>query len=91
MRWVRKTFDFIGMRGWPFARKIVVAVIGGTIVLIGIALLVLPGPGMVIIPIGLLILASEFAWARWLLRRGKSAVKRARDKWRDGIESVRES
>ena len=91
MRWVRKTFDFVGMKGWPFARKIVVAVIGGTIVLIGIALLVLPGPGMVIIPIGLLILASEFAWARWLLRNGKYALKRAKEKWRGGIDSVRES
>ena len=35
--------------------------------LFGIALIFLPGPGSVVIPIGLLILASEFAWARWLL------------------------
>ena len=54
------------------------SVIGGTIVIIGIALLVLPGPGSVVIPLGLLILASEFAWARRVIRRGRIFVERAR-------------
>jgi tellurite resistance protein TerC len=50
-----------------YARRIVVAVVGTTVLLIGIALLVLPGPAIVVIPIGLAILATEFAWARrWL-------------------------
>ncbi len=49
-------------------RRLVIAVIGGTVVLIGLALLVLPGPGMVVIPLGLAILATEFIWARRLLR-----------------------
>lgn len=49
------------------ARKVVVGIIGFTVVLIGIALLVLPGPAFVVIPAGLAILALEFAWARhWL-------------------------
>lgn len=49
------------------ARKIVVGVIGFTVIIIGIALLVLPGPAFVVIPAGLAILALEFAWARhWL-------------------------
>ena len=49
------------------AKRIVVAVIGGTVTLIGIALVVLPGPAFVVIPIGLSILATEFLWAkRWL-------------------------
>ena len=91
MRWVRNTLDFFGMRNWPIARKIVVGVIGGTIVLIGILLLITPGPGTVVIPIGLLILASEFAWARYVLRRGKHVVKKAKKKWRGRFESVRES
>ena len=89
MRWVRKTLDFVGMENWPIARKIVVGVIGGTIVLIGIVLLITPGPGTVVIPIGLLILASEFAWARYVLRRGKHVVKTAKEKWRGRTESVR--
>lgn len=49
------------------ARRIVVAVLGTTVVLIGVAMLVLPGPGLVVTGIGLAILSSEFVWAkRWL-------------------------
>jgi len=46
------------------AKRIVVAVIGGTVTLIGIALIVLPGPAFIVIPIGLSILATEFLWAK---------------------------
>jgi tellurite resistance protein TerC len=60
-------------------RKIIVGVIGGTIVLIGIALIVLPGPAFVVIPIGLGILATEFVWARRVVRRGRVFVGRS---WR---------
>lgn len=59
-------------------RKVVVAVIGTTVLLIGIALLVLPGPAIIVIPIGLGILASEFIWARRVIKRGRIFVKRAR-------------
>ncbi|HZR77722.1 MAG TPA: PGPGW domain-containing protein [Chthoniobacterales bacterium] len=83
--------DSVGLRNWPIARKIVVSVIGGTVVLVGMVLLIMPGPAMVVIPVGLLILASEFAWARWLLKRGKKVVKQAKAKIRDGVESVRPS
>lgn len=49
------------------ARRIAVAVIGGTLVAIGVAMLVLPGPAIVVIPTGLAVLSIEFAWARrWL-------------------------
>ena len=49
------------------ARQIVVAVVGGTVVLVGIAMIVLPGPAFVVIPLGLAILGTEFIWAkRWL-------------------------
>ncbi len=50
------------------ARKIAVAVIGTTVLLVGVALIVLPGPAIVVIPIGLGILATEFLWARRLLQ-----------------------
>jgi tellurite resistance protein TerC len=59
----------LGRRGYRVARRIVVAVIGGTILLVGIVMIVTPGPAMVVIPMGLAILAVEFAWARnWLHR-----------------------
>ncbi len=50
-------------------RRIVVAVVGGTVLLIGGALIFLPGPGVLVILVGLGILAAEFAWARvWLVK-----------------------
>lgn len=57
------------------ARRIAVGVVGGTVLLIGLALLVLPGPALVVIPVGLAILGAEFAWARnWLRRVRKGAT-----------------
>lgn len=53
------------------ARKLVVLVIGGTALLLGVVMLVTPGPGIVGILAGLAILATEFVWARTLLKRMK--------------------
>ena len=71
------------VRSYEAARKVTVAVVGGTVVLFGMALIVLPGPALVVIPLGLAILALEFAWARrWLHRtkeRSDIALARLRD------------
>jgi hypothetical protein len=48
-----------------------VAAVGGALVLTGLVLLVLPGPGIPLLIAGLVILATEFAWAESLLRRVK--------------------
>ena len=53
-------------------RKLFVAIIGGTVLLIGVALIVLPGPALIVIPVGLAILATEFAWARRAINRAKA-------------------
>lgn len=50
-------------------RRIVIAVVGSSILLIGVVMLVTPGPAFIVIPIGLAILAIEFVWARrWLTK-----------------------
>lgn len=51
------------------AWRVVIAVIGGTVVLIGASMILLPGPAIIVIPAGLAILATEFAWAKHLLKR----------------------
>ncbi len=56
---------------YRWARRIAVAVVGGTVLAIGAALIVLPGPAFVVIPLGLAILSAEFAWARYWLRKVK--------------------
>ena len=57
-----------------YLRKLVIAIIGGTVLLIGVALIVLPGPAFIVIPVGLAILATEFAWARRAVTRAKAMV-----------------
>lgn len=62
------------------ARRLIVLVIGLTVLLFGAALLVLPGPAFVVIPLGLAILATEFAWARRLLQRVREAAEKGAGK-----------
>jgi uncharacterized protein (TIGR02611 family) len=58
-------------------KRVVITVAGGTVLLIGVALLILPGPAFVVIPLGLAILASEYAWARIWLRKVRRLAERA--------------
>lgn len=86
LRWQQRLTARFGLDKRPVARKVVIAVIGFTVLLIGIVMVVLPGPAIIVIPIGLAILASEFAWARRIVRRGSVFVSRVRqrtwDKWK---------
>lgn len=56
------------------ARRIVVAVVGATVVLTGIVMLLTPGPGLIVIPLGLAILSIEFAWAKLWLKRVRERI-----------------
>ncbi len=62
---------------YKVARRIVVGVVGTTVVLLGVAMLVLPGPALIVIPAGLAILALEFAWARRWLRIARERSRQA--------------
>lgn len=61
------------------ARRIVVAIVGATVVVVGLIMFVTPGPALVVVPLGLAILAIEFAWARRLLRQMRDRAARLRD------------
>jgi hypothetical protein len=78
MKWVSRWMSRIGLDAVPRVRRLIVAVVGVTILLIGLALVVLPGPAFIVIPVGLAILASEFAWARRFIRRGRIFVERTK-------------
>jgi uncharacterized protein (TIGR02611 family) len=57
----------VSRRAGAQVKKAVILMVGVTVALAGVALLALPGPGMIVIIVGLLILSAEFAWAqRWL-------------------------
>ncbi|KAB2650316.1 MAG: hypothetical protein DVB33_05135, partial [Verrucomicrobia bacterium] len=61
-------------------KKFFIALIGGTIMLIGFVMVVLPGPGLPIVAAGLAILATEFIWARRALRNAKGTAAKVRRK-----------
>jgi len=60
------------------AKRLVIIVIGFTTLAAGIAMIVLPGPAIVVIPVGLAVLATEFIWARKLLVAVKERIERMR-------------
>ena len=61
--------------------RIVVGIVGGLVTLVGIIMLVTPGPAFVLIPLGLAILATEFAFARrwldWAREKAEEAKRRS--------------
>ncbi|HEX2570785.1 MAG TPA: ATP-binding protein [Polyangia bacterium] len=56
---------------WRLIRRLLVSLVGGTVLLVGLIMIVAPGPAVVVIPMGLGILATEFLWARRLLHKVK--------------------
>ncbi|MBA2242770.1 MAG: PGPGW domain-containing protein [Chthoniobacterales bacterium] len=83
--WQQHVNRKLGLDKLPVIRKLIYSVLGLTVLLVGVAMIVLPGPAVVVIPIGLAILASEYAWARRIIRRGRVFVAKAR-----GRKSARE-
>jgi len=61
-------------------KKIVVTVIGFIVLIIGIVLIVFPGPAFIVIPIGLAILATEYEWAKKVLDKIKRRVQKTFNK-----------
>jgi tellurite resistance protein TerC len=59
---------------YKVVRRIVVAVVGATVLLLGVVMLVTPGPAFILIPAGLAILGLEFAWARYWLRKARQTI-----------------
>jgi uncharacterized protein (TIGR02611 family) len=90
--WMERLSGIWNVENIKVVRRVIVSVIGATVLLIGVALLVLPGPAFIVIPIGLAILATEYAWARrWLkrVRRLASSVVSNRGRERPVPEDSR--
>jgi uncharacterized protein (TIGR02611 family) len=58
------------------ARKIGALIIGIPLLVLGIILIPLPGPGLVVSALGLLVLSYEFDWARRHLESVKAQIKK---------------
>ena len=73
--------------GWipnlKFLKRIVIAIVGFTVLLLGVAMVILPGPAFIVIPLGLAILATEFVWAQKLLTKAKAYFEKQRQRVAD--------
>src|SRR5678816_2773091 len=76
----RRVIRFNGLP--PPVKRTVDATLGITVVAVGVAMIVLPGPAFIMIPLGLAILATEFSWARRWLRKGRDVLKKTKNNWR---------
>lgn len=82
-QWIEKARHFLRLdKIPPLPRKIIVSIVGGLIFIAGIIMLVTPGPAFLLIPLGLLLLASEFKWAERWAEKVLGWLKCIRDKWR---------
>ncbi|MFA4911070.1 MAG: PGPGW domain-containing protein [Desulfobacteria bacterium] len=68
--------NFIILKTIKQAKKLIVMLVGFTVLLMGIAMIVLPGPAVLVIPLGLGILASELVCARRILNKIKSKFQK---------------
>jgi len=64
----------------PLVVRVLYIVVGFTLLLGGVAMLVLPGPAFLVIPVGLALLSLEFAWAERLLERALEQGEIAKQK-----------
>lgn len=70
------------------SKRIAVSAVGGVLVLAGLAMLVLPGPGILVVVAGFAVLGTEYAWAARALDRTKTAVETAGRKAKDTAGSA---
>lgn len=68
------------MLSLSLVKRVIVSAVGFTVLMIGLAMLVLPGPAFLVIPVGLAILATEFVWARTLLQKARLTISRSKTK-----------
>ena len=66
------------------AKRIAIGIVGGSVLVVGIAMIVLPGPAFVVIPVGLGILGLEFAWARSWLKKAKRKAQEVASSFKTG-------
>jgi uncharacterized protein (TIGR02611 family) len=84
-QWIKRLHEAANAGNIKIVKRVIVSIIGATVLLIGIALLVLPGPGFIVILIGLAILATEYAWARRWLKKARQIAVDARQVARDVV------
>ncbi len=81
----RDVFSFIGRN----SKRVAVTVVGAAVVVGGLVLLVLPGPGIVVVVLGFAILGTEYAWAAAALEKTKNAADAAGRRTKKGAQKLK--
>jgi uncharacterized protein (TIGR02611 family) len=68
------------MSSWSTLRRAAVTVIGILVLLVGAVLLVIPGPGIIVILLGIAILSIEYPWAKRVIEWLRAKLRRRQDK-----------
>lgn len=76
---LKRDIGRLAIASYRQARKAVILLIGSSVLIVGLAMVLLPGPAFLVIPLGLTILSAEFAWARRWLKDMKDKIREARD------------
>ena len=71
------------------SKRIAVTAVGGALVVVGLAMLVLPGPGIVVVVLGFAVLGTEYVWAATALERTKAIAGQAGDLAKRGVAGAR--
>lgn len=73
---------------WRSTKRIVVFVVGVALILVGLAMFVLPGPGIVVVFLGFAVLATEFVWAEVALDKAKRTAGQVGDVAKRNLRKV---
>jgi intracellular septation protein A len=60
-------------------KRFAVTIVGALLLLLGAAMMILPGPGILVIVAGLAVLATEYVWAQRLLKRARSQAEKVQE------------
>jgi uncharacterized protein (TIGR02611 family) len=69
---------------YKVAKRIAIGIVGGSVLIVGVCMIVLPGPAFIVIPAGLAILGIEFAWARIWLKKAKAKAQQVAQNFKNG-------
>ena len=72
-----------------FLVRMLYTIVGFTVLIAGLLMLVLPGPALIVIPIGLALLSLEFVWAEGLLERALAQAENAKRKAQETTRTQR--
>lgn len=61
--------------GFRHVRRVVIFIVGMSLLLVGVVMIFTPGPAIVVIPASLALLGLEFEWARRLLKRARQMIQ----------------